>query len=99
MRSQLHGGGQIVIDTDLPIIIQEVIDYHIFDRPSFKFNGKMVECADLALLEESDLAQNSVAFLNSVYTRLGQKLLKALDSHCAEKVSSLDCHNDSELLF
>jgi hypothetical protein len=96
IRAQLLGNGHIELDTNLPLIVQETIDYFLFDRPSFRLKGEMVDCADLALLEESDIADNSIPFLNSVYIRLGQKILKAYDAHCVESVSVLSCHRASK---
>jgi hypothetical protein len=37
--------------------------------------------------------------LNAVFTRLGQKVLKAYDCHCTEHVSVLNCHSASKFFY
>jgi hypothetical protein len=98
IRSHLNADGGIDVDQDQPVLLQELMDYYIFDRPSFSCKGRMVDCADLALLEKSDLATDH-NFLTAVFRRLGQRMLKAYDSHCVEYTSSLNIHSDSKFYF
>jgi hypothetical protein len=95
---QLDGNGEWCFDGSLALVVQEISDYFVFDRPFPLLDGKWIPWRELAQLNQSHLAGNP-AFLNLAYTRLCVKIAKAYDTHCVERVSVLSAHDLGKFLI
>jgi hypothetical protein len=91
IASQVGPNLTLELNTDIALILQEITDYHVLDRPSFAVGGILMEWHELARMELSQHA-TVAEFRNKVFRRLGNKILKAYDARCMEGVSCLKVH-------
>jgi hypothetical protein len=92
ITSQLGADGKLRFNNDLPLILQEVSDYHVFDRPSPKVENRALTWRELATFSEG-AAENSPQFMDAIYNHLASSITKAYTAHCNERVSFLGAHD------
>lgn len=95
IASQVGPNLTLDLNTDIALILQEITDYHILDRPSFMVGGILMEWHELASMELSPLS-TVAEYRNKVFRRLGNKILKAYDARCMEGISCLEIHTTRE---
>jgi hypothetical protein len=92
ITNQLGSDGKLRFNNELPLILQEVSDYHVFDRPSPKLGERALTWRELATFSEG-AAKNSSQFMDLCYSHLAASIMKAYTAHCNERVSFLGVHD------